>query len=85
MDIPRLVFYLQYMAPTYQQQAAANVTRLITTRPINKAILASEIGIGEATLRKRLRDGDFRLSELLAVARIFRVSVTDILTAQATA
>lgn len=71
------------MASTYQQQAAENVTRLLTTRPINKAILANEIGIGEDTLRKRLRDGDFRLSELLAVARIFRVSVTDILPAQA--
>lgn len=79
LDIPSYVSYLQDMGHTYQQRTAERFAQLVATRPITKAHLAEDMGISEHTLRQRLRVGDFRLSELIAAARIFRVSVHDIL------
>ncbi len=63
------------MSSTYLQRTADHFARLLENRPAKLAYLAGEMGITEGTLRRRLRDGDFRLSELEGAARHFRVSV----------
>lgn len=68
------------MDKTPSSEVGANIRAEMARRGISQTELASQMGIGQSALSKRLAGAiPFDVNELVVVARLLRVSTSDLL------